>query len=130
MEIPKWQHELSWYFKRGKLVSYFLNYAKTCLYGLKISEKIKIRYFFQSGAFFHLSSNFHTSCVSTFKFRKGKTNFWKFWTSVGHMGLKLWCYIITKWHNNRGESTWPIKCRVWYWSWSTGRWGGIKYWYG
>ena len=37
-KIPKWQHKLAWDYKRGKLVSYFLNNAaKTCLYGLKIS---------------------------------------------------------------------------------------------
>ena len=37
----------------GKLVSYFLNNAaKTCLYGLKISENIEIGHFFQSRTFF------------------------------------------------------------------------------
>ena len=65
---PKWQHELAWYYKQGKLVSYFLNNAaKTCLYGLKISENIEIGHFFQSGTFFGLSSNLHTSCLSLFK---------------------------------------------------------------
>ena len=68
MKIPKWQHELARYYKRGKLVSYFLNNAaKTCLYGLKISENIEIGYFFQSRAFSHLSSNLHASCLSAFK---------------------------------------------------------------
>ena len=68
MKIPKWQHELARYYKRGKLVSYFLNNAaKTSLYRLKISENIGIGRFFQSRIFFHLSSNLHTSCLSTFK---------------------------------------------------------------
>ena len=68
MKIPKWQHELARYYKRGKLVSYFLNNpAKTCLYGLKIPENIEIGHFFQSITFFHLSSNPHTSCLSVFK---------------------------------------------------------------
>ena len=68
MKIPKWQHKFARYYKRGKLVSYFLNNAaKTCLYGLKISKNIEIGHFFQSRAFFHLSSNLHTSCLSAFK---------------------------------------------------------------
>ena len=67
LKIPKSQHELARYYKRGKLISYFLNNsAKTCLYGLKISENIKIGHFFQSRTFFHLSSNLHTSCLSAF----------------------------------------------------------------
>ena len=67
MTIPKWQHELAQYYKRGKLVSYFLNNAaKTYLYGLEISENIEIGHVFQSRAFFHLSSNLHTSCLSAF----------------------------------------------------------------
>ena len=38
LKIPKWQHKFVWDYKRGKLVSYFLNNAaKTCKYGLKIS---------------------------------------------------------------------------------------------
>ena len=68
LKILKWQHELARYYKRGKLVSYFLhNAAKTCLYWLKISENIEIGHFFQSKTFFHLSSNLHTSCLSVFK---------------------------------------------------------------
>ena len=68
MKILKWQHELARYYKRGKLVSYFLNNAvKACLYRLKISENIEIGHFFQSGTFFDLSSNLHTSCLSLFK---------------------------------------------------------------
>ena len=68
MTIPKWQHKLARYDKRGKLVSYFLNNgAKKCLYGLKISENIEIGHFFQSRTFLHLSSNLHTSCLSAFK---------------------------------------------------------------
>ena len=67
LKIPKWQHKHVWDYKRGKLVSYFLNNAaKTCLYGLKISENIDIEHVFQSKAFFRLSSNLHTSCLSTF----------------------------------------------------------------
>ena len=66
-EDSKWQHELARYYKRGKLVSYFLNNAaKTRLYGLKISEIIEIGHLFQSRAFFHLSSNLHTRCLSAF----------------------------------------------------------------
>ena len=64
----KIQHELARYYKRGNLVSYFLNNAaKTCLYGLKISENIETGHFFQSRTFFHSSSNLHTSCLSAFK---------------------------------------------------------------
>ena len=67
LKIPKWQHKHVRDYKRGKLVSYFLNNAaKTCLYGLKISQNIDIEHVFQSKAFFHLSSNLHTSCLSTF----------------------------------------------------------------
>ena len=67
MKIPKWQHKLARYYKRGRLISYFLNNAaKTCLYGLKISENIEIGHFFQSGIFFHLSGNLHTSCHNVF----------------------------------------------------------------
>ena len=44
LNILKWQYKLAWNYKWGKLVSYFLNNAaKTCLYGLKISEKIELR---------------------------------------------------------------------------------------
>ena len=42
--------------------------AKTCLYGLKILENIEIGHFFQFRAFFHLSSNLHTSCLSAIYF--------------------------------------------------------------
>ena len=67
MKIPRWQHKLARYYKRGKLVSYLLNNAaKTCLYGLEISENIEIGHVFQSRVFFHLSSNLHTSCLSAF----------------------------------------------------------------
>ena len=40
LKILKRQHKFVQDFKRGKLISYFLNIntAKTCLYGLKISE--------------------------------------------------------------------------------------------
>ena len=70
LKILKWQHKLVRDYKRGKLVSYFLNNAaKTCLYGLKISENIEIEHIFQSKAFFHLSGNLHTSCFSAFKVR-------------------------------------------------------------
>ena len=69
LKIPKWQHKFVWDYKRGKLVSYFLNNAaKTCLYGLKISESTEIEHVFQSKAFFHLSSNLHTSCLSAFNY--------------------------------------------------------------
>ena len=69
LKIPKWQHKLVQDCKRGELVSYFLNdAAKTCLYRRKISENIEIEHVFQSTAFFHLSSNFHTSCLSPFNF--------------------------------------------------------------
>ena len=66
-KIPRWQHKLVRDYKQRKLVSYFLNVAaKTCLYGLKISGNIDIEHVFQSKAFFRLSSNLDTSCVSTF----------------------------------------------------------------
>ena len=70
-KIPKWQHKLVQNYKQGKLVSYFLNNAaKTCLYGLKISENIEIEHVFQSKTFFHLSSNLHTSYLSTFNSKR------------------------------------------------------------
>ena len=87
LKIPKWQHEHVWDYEWGKLVSYFLNNAaKTCLYGLKILENNDIEHAFQSKAFFHLSSNLHTSCLSAFKHRRKNTslrlyksvNFWNF----------------------------------------------------
>ena len=55
LKIPKWQHKLIWDYKRGKLVSYFLNNAAaTSLYQLKISESIEIGHVFQSKFFFVL----------------------------------------------------------------------------
>ena len=66
-KIPKQQHKVFRHYKQGKSVSYFLNNtAKTCLYGLKLSENIEIEHVFLSKAFFHLSSNLHTSCLSAF----------------------------------------------------------------
>ena len=66
-KIPKWQHKLARFYKRGKLVSYFLNNAtKRCLYELKISEIIETGHVFQSRVFFHLSNNLNTSCLSVF----------------------------------------------------------------
>ena len=56
------------HYNRGKLVSYLLNNAaKTCLYGLKISENIEIEHVFQSKAFLfcYLSGNLHTSCFTS-----------------------------------------------------------------
>ena len=53
--------------------SYFVNNAaKTCLYGLKISENTEIEHAFQSKSFFHLSSNLHKICLSDFKKCLGK----------------------------------------------------------
>ena len=67
LKILKWQHKLVWDYKRGKLVSYFLNNAaKICSYGLKILENIKIQHMFPPKVFFHLSGNLHTSCFSAF----------------------------------------------------------------
>ena len=67
LRTPKWQHKLVRDYNRRKIVPCFLNNAaKTCLYGLKISEKIKIEHVFHSKAFFHLSSNLHISCLSAF----------------------------------------------------------------
>ena len=66
--ILRWQHKLVRDYKRGKLLFYFLNNAaKICSYGLKTSENIEIEHVFQSKAFFHLSGNFHKSCLSAFK---------------------------------------------------------------
>ena len=77
MKIPKWRHELVRCYKQGKLVCYFLNNAaKTCIYGLKISENIEIGHllkisenieighFFQSRAFFHLCVAIFTQVAS------------------------------------------------------------------
>ena len=70
LKFPKWQHKLVWNYKREKLVSYFLNNAtKTCLYRLKILENIEIEHIFLPKAFFHLSSNLHTSCFSDLRQR-------------------------------------------------------------
>ena len=70
LKILKWLHKL-WDYKRGNLVSYLLNNAaKTCLFGLKISENIEIEHIFQSKAFFHLNGNLHTSCFGTFNYGK------------------------------------------------------------
>ena len=67
LKIPKWQHKLVRNYKRGKLVSYFLNNgAKTFLYGLKNSGNIKVDHVFQFKSFFHINSNLHTSCFSAF----------------------------------------------------------------
>ena len=64
LKIPKGQHKPVRNYKRGKLVSYFLNNAtKTCLYGLKLLENIEIEHVFQPKALFHISSNLHTSCL-------------------------------------------------------------------
>ena len=71
-KIPKGQYELARYYKQWKLAYYFLNNAaKTCLYGPKISENIKVGHFFQSWAFFHLISNIHTNCLSAFNIWTG-----------------------------------------------------------
>ena len=68
LKIPQWQHKLVLDYKRGKLVSYFLNdTAKTCLYGPKIYENIEIEHVFHSRTLFHLSSNPHTYCPSACK---------------------------------------------------------------
>ena len=76
LKILKWQHKLVRDYKQGKLVSYFLNNAaKTCIYRWKISENIEIGHVFQSRAFFHLSSNLHTSCLSTFNVSATVSNF-------------------------------------------------------
>ena len=70
LKIPKWQQKLDRDYKRGKFVFYFLNNAaKTCLYGLKISESIEIEHVFEPKTFFHLSNNLHTSCLSAFNMR-------------------------------------------------------------
>ena len=43
LKIPKWQHKIVQDYKRGKLISYFLNNAaKTCLYGPQISEFLPV----------------------------------------------------------------------------------------
>ena len=67
LKIPKWKHELVQNQKQGKLVSYFLNNGAKNLYKLKISENIEIELVFHFKAFFHLTSNLHTSCFSAFK---------------------------------------------------------------
>ena len=60
------QHKLVRDYKRGNLVSYFLNNA-TKTYRLNFTENIEIEHVFQSKVFLHLSSNLRTSCLSTFK---------------------------------------------------------------
>ena len=62
LKILKWQHNLIQEYKRGNLDVFFLdNDAKTCWYGLKISENIEIKHFFQWKSFFHHSNLLHTS---------------------------------------------------------------------
>ena len=59
LKIPKWQRKLVWDYKWGKLVSYFLNNAaKSCVYGLKISDNVEIEHVFHSKAFFILVAIF------------------------------------------------------------------------
>ena len=90
LKFPKWQDKFVWNYKRGKLVSYFLNNAaKTWLYGLKIPENIEIEHVFWSKAFFfYLTSNLHTSYFSTFKeetlIRRKFHKFLEFYVSVGN----------------------------------------------
>ena len=68
LKFLKWQDKLVREYKEGKSVSYFLNNAaKTCLYGLKISDNFQIKYVFQSKAFFHLCNFLHTTFLSAFK---------------------------------------------------------------
>ena len=83
LKIPKWQyHKLLLNYKRGKLVSNFLNNGpKTCLYGLNISENIE--HVFQFKGFFHITSNIHTSCFSTFN---------RFWRNV----ILIYVMLTTK----------------------------------
>ena len=58
LKIPKWKHKHVRDYKRGNLVSYFLNNAaKTYLYRLKILESIDTEHVFPSKAF----------CLSAFK---------------------------------------------------------------
>ena len=65
LKILKWQHKLAWYYKRRNLVSYFLNnVAKTCFYGLKISENIEIGNVFQRRAFFFVAVAISTQVAS------------------------------------------------------------------
>ena len=67
MKISKWQHKLILKYKRRKLTSYFLdNAAKTCSYGLSISENIEIKHVFQSKLFFHHSNFLHTSRTNAY----------------------------------------------------------------
>ena len=66
LRIPKSQHKLIRNYKRGKLVSYFLNNAAETLYGANISENTKVGHVFQSKALFHLTSNLHKRCFSVF----------------------------------------------------------------
>ena len=81
LKILKWQHKLVRDYKRGTLVSYFLNNA--CLYGLKISENIEIEHVSQSKSFSHFSDNLHTSCFSVFKRVK-----WTFWVRLLYKNMK------------------------------------------
>lgn len=50
LKITKQQHKLV------QITGVLNTKAKTCLYGLNVSEKIKIEHFFQSKAFLHLTS--------------------------------------------------------------------------
>ena len=65
LKIPKWQHKLVREYKRGKLISYFLNdAAKTSAYGLKISENFQIKHAFLSKKYFFISVIFSTQITS------------------------------------------------------------------
>ena len=71
------------------MVSYFLNNDdKTCLYWLKISDNIEIGHVFQFKAFFHLTSNLHTSCFSVFN-SKAMPFFNHLWSLRGFPGLDI-----------------------------------------
>ena len=59
MKIPKWQYELARYYKRGKLISYFLNNAAKHVYmdckfqrTLKLDISFSLEHFFISVAIF------------------------------------------------------------------------------
>ena len=73
----KWQHKFVWEYKRGNMISYFLNNAaKTCSYGLKTSENIEIKHVFQSKAFSHLSNTLRFSYLSVFNDPKYFIEYW------------------------------------------------------
>ena len=98
MKIPKWEHKLVWNYKRGKLVSFFLNNAsKTLLY--KFQRTLKLSMFFSLTHFYisleistqvalaSLRNTFENNMSSDIKFSRAQIS--KINQSGGFLGALL-----------------------------------------